>query len=71
MQKKSTILTTDTQLHCCISNEINIEVWKKDYCDYAGKIISFSDEEIKVEDGYFLREFCVIKTKQNILKRVV
>ncbi|NQX63263.1 hypothetical protein [Paenibacillus qinlingensis] len=71
MQKKPIIITTDSQLNCCILNEINIEVWIKDFCDYKGKIISYSEDEIKVEDGFFLREFCVVKTKENIFKRVV
>ncbi|MCR8631179.1 hypothetical protein [Paenibacillus radicis (ex Xue et al. 2023)] len=58
--KKRTVIKTSNHLQLCVLNNVDIEVFVGGISGYKGRLISFDDETIEVNDGKYLRCNCSI-----------
>lgn len=63
--KQARIITTDEQLQNCVQSGVEIEIFITDKVEYIGKMIAYSKDSIKTTEGSYLRESCIVKTKEN------
>ncbi|CAG7658463.1 hypothetical protein PAECIP111802_07046 [Paenibacillus allorhizosphaerae] len=49
----------------CVLNQTKVEILMGSIVDYYGKILGVTDETIKVEGGYYLREHCIVRFKKR------
>ena len=64
MFKSGFVLSTDEHIAAAMFNKTNVTVWQNgSIIDYGGPIEDLTDIAVKINDGYFLKEWCEFRVR--------
>lgn len=70
-KKKVTLIATVQQIQNCLSANSLVEVWVQGEYDKQGVIDMFTDELVRIDKEYYVRNQCAFYTVSTYLKLIV
>lgn len=70
-KKKATPIVTEQQIQNCLSSNCLVEVWVQGEYDKQGVIDKFTDDLVRIDKEYYVRNQCAFYTVSTYLKFIV